>query len=267
MPEFDLNLIVYGLAVGLAAGLIGGMLAGLAGVGGGLVYVPLFYALMPDIDKGISMHVFASMVAIVITGLFSARAHWRLQHVNIPGLTQLLPGLIIGAALGLWSTLHIDEIWVLLCLSLLNAWVAYDYGKRIKPAKSEAPSLHLLSGPIGYISGFLGIGGGTMLVPLLRRHIKLRLAVGTSAVAGAVMAASAVTINVTLETSWQLQFSAHREFLLSAWLGILLILPASSTWAAALHTSVAELSLRMILKSIFIALSAGLFIAALLAGL
>jgi len=266
LAEFDISLLLYGLAFGLGAGAIGGSLAGLAGVGGGLVYVPLFYALMPHAGEGISIHVFASMVAIIITGFFSARAHWRLGHVDRGRLTQLLPGLIIGAAIGLWSTLQIPEIWVLLGLALLNAWVAYDYGNESRDTSSTSPSLYLLSGPIGYISGLLGIGGGTMLVPLLRRHNSLRHAVGTSAVCGFVMTTAAVTMNVTMEANWHEMVLSHWQFLLPAWLGLLLVMPASSAWAAGLHASVSDQTLRLILKSIFIFLSAGLFSAAFLAG-
>ncbi len=265
MLEFDPSLLIYGLAVGVGAGVIGGVLAGLAGVGGGLVYVPLFYALMPHVHEGIGIHVFASMVAIVITGFFSARAHWRLQHVDKSKLIQLLPGLIIGAALGLWSTLQMPESWVLLGLALLNAWVAYDYGKTVRQTRMKAPSLHALSGPIGYISGLLGIGGGTMLVPLLRRHVSLRQAVGTSAVCGAVMAASAVLLNLTMEGNWHELIMTQWPFLFAAWLGILLVIPVSSAWAAGLHTSVADDSLRLILKTVFVLLSAGLFSAAFMA--
>jgi len=104
MPEFDLYLLGYGLLVGLFAGAMGGMLAGLAGLGGGLIYVPVFYALMPEGPGAVSTPVMASMGAIVFTGFFSARVHWRLGHVDMNSFKQLVPGLILGAALGLWLT-------------------------------------------------------------------------------------------------------------------------------------------------------------------
>jgi len=66
----DPSLLIYGLLIGIGAGLLGGILAGLAGVGGGLIYVPLFYALMPGGGEGMSIHIFASLVAVVITGFF-----------------------------------------------------------------------------------------------------------------------------------------------------------------------------------------------------
>ncbi len=264
MPELDFSLALYGLAVGLGAGLLGGLMAGLAGVGGGLIYVPMFYALMPNQSDSMSAYIFASLVAIIITGFFSSRSHWRLGHVDQASMRLLLPGLMIGAGLGLWSTLHVPSTWILFALAALNAWVAFDYSLALKSTSQPISSISLLSGPIGYISGLLGIGGGTMLVPLLRRSLSLRQAVGTSAICGLGMALAAVAINIALETSWYHILSNQWMFLGAAWLGIMIILPRSVSYAAQMHERMSEASLRFVLKAMFICLSIALFIAALL---
>ena len=259
MFEIDPSLL-YGLAVGLAAG----ALAGLAGVGGGLIYMPLFYAAMPKAVEGVAAPVFASLVAVAITGFFSTRAHWRLGHIDRNAAMRLLPGLMIGAGLGLWSTLRLPAAWVLLALAALDAWIAFDYGREVKPASARRLSLAWFSGPIGFVSGALGIGGGTMLTPLLRRFAALRFAVGTSAMCGLMMALGAIAINMLLEQRWRYELGDQLWFLSGAWLGIGLILPKSSGWSARLHHSAPESILRPALKAVFASLSTALLLAAML---
>ncbi|MDQ6959984.1 MAG: sulfite exporter TauE/SafE family protein [Mariprofundaceae bacterium] len=262
MIEFDAYLLAYGLLAGLLTGTAGGLLAGLAGLGGGLIYVPVFYALMPGEAGTISAPVMASMGAIIFTGFFSTRVHWRLGHVDIAAFRQLIPGLVLGASLGLWLTLKIPEAVVLAGLALLDGWIAWDYGRDVRPGGiTSLPELY--AGPIGYISGMLGIGGGTMLVPLLRRSLPLRQAVGTSALCGMVMAASAVIINLLLESGWRTVLGHRILFLAGAWLGILLMLPRATHWGAALHDMLSEEMIRLSLKILFTTLSGGLLVATL----
>jgi len=265
MPEIDLSLLLYGLAAGLVAGAVAGSLAGFAGVGGGLIYLPLFYVCMPHGQaEGVALQVFASLIAVIITGFFSVRAHWRLGHIDPLAARQLLPGLIIGAGLGLWCTLRLPGAWVLLSLAGLDAWVAFDYGRKPGQLLPGQASLILLSGPIGFVSGVMGIGGGAMLAPLLRRFVALRFAVGTSAMCGLMMALGAVASNILLEDSWRDVLASELSFLVGAWLGIGLILPRSAGWSARLHAMAPEHTLRLMLKAVFASMSAALLMAAML---
>ncbi|MDQ6987496.1 MAG: TSUP family transporter [Mariprofundaceae bacterium] len=274
MGEGDLLLLFSGLTAGLLGGALGGALAGLAGIGGGLIYVPIFYAFLSHNLSNSSPHnashqesamavaVFASMLAIVATGFASARTHWRLGHIDAACCQKLLPGLIIGAAFGLMLTLHVSAALVLAGLALLDGWLAWDYGRIVK-SRPESTPLGLASVPIGYLSGSLGIGGGTMLVPLLRRALPLRIAVGTSAFCGMLMVFSALLLNLLLVDDWLRLLQTPMFFLLGAAIGLALTLPLVSAWAARLHVRMDETNMRLLLRLLFILLAAVLALAAL----
>ncbi len=253
--EWDISLLLYALGVGLCAGVLAGFMAGVAGVGGGLIYVPVFYLLMPSIEGstegGMALTIFSSMVAIALTAGFSARSHWRLGHVNIKLLYYLWPGLLLGASLGLWSALTLPELWILLALAALNAWVAYDYGGALSVDSKHNGILIFLGLPIGYISGVLGIAGGTMLVPLLRRFLSLKDAVGTSAICGFIMVSFAVFLNVLVESGWQELLQGQWLFLSATWAGLLFTMPFAARASAGWHDKLQERHLRMILKATF----------------
>jgi len=245
---------------------LGGALAGLAGVGGGLVYVPLFYALMPQPagTGALSAPVMASLGAVAVTGLMSARAHARLGHVRADIARLLLPGLAAGAALGLWSALHVPGTVLLLGLALLDAAVASDYGRAVHNRNTPGPvATALAAAPIGLVSGLLGIGGGTMLTPLLRRFLPLREAVGTSALCGTLMAMTAVAINLALEDGWRALLGPLAPWLAGAWLGVGLAMPRAVNASARLHARLNEGTVRLMLRLLFASLAAAFFATAL----
>lgn len=258
--------LLLGLACGLLTGAVAGSLAGFAGIGGGLIYVPVFLLVLPHDDGTLSLQIFASLVAVTMTGFFSARAHWRLNHVRTDMLMRWLPALVAGCAFGLWTTLHIHESLLLAALAALNFWVAQDYIRSKQASVSAGASrwLKVLPLPIGYVSGSLGIGGGTMLVPLFRRWVSLREAVGTSSACGMAMAAMAVAVNLIAERSWDNVVLHHLPMLAGIWLGLLLIVPAASSKAAAFHDHVDETTLRYMLGIVFAVVGALLLMRSLL---
>ena len=257
-----LTLACYGLAAGAIGGWIGGSLAGLAGIGGGLVYVPVFFMFLKPAGFDISLAVFFSMLGVAATGLASSRAHWRLGHIDDDASKRLLPGLMLGACLGLMLTLHLPEATVLGGLALLDFWVAWDCSRTVRPVSGAVP-LMLASLPIGYVSGSLGIGGGTMLTPLLRRVVPLRMAVGTSSFCGMLMAMAAVVLNLLLEHDWLQPLQRAWPFPAGAALGLFAALPAATRWSARLHAHMPESTLRPLLGSVFFLLAVLLTLAAL----
>jgi hypothetical protein len=103
-----------------------------------------------------------------------------------------------------------------------------------------------------------------MLVPLIRRSLPLRKAVGTSAFCGVLMASFGVGLNLLFEPSWKLPMQEKLMFILGSLTGILLILPKATGWSANLHVMMTEHQIRLALKVLFVCLSALLFLEAMM---
>ena len=123
------GLWLLGLAVALAAtGLVAGVMAGLLGVGGGIVIVPVLYHLFTllGIDESVRMHVTVgtSLATIIPTSIMSSRAHRRKGSLNMDLIRSLMPGVVVGVALGSVASRFLDGsvlTAVFACVALLVA--------------------------------------------------------------------------------------------------------------------------------------------------
>lgn len=192
--------LLFAIPVGAAAG----VLAGLFGIGGGLILVTALIWLLPQL--GVPgphlMHVAlaSSLGAIVLTAASSARSHYQRGAILWPSLMRLVPGMLLGGVLGAQiagslSASHLQ--WGVILFCLVAAWEMWRPKRnQAEPDGGEIPTQWPLipSGAvIGMISALVGIGGGSMTVPLLIHFgAKPVRAVGTSAACGLPIAIAAV---------------------------------------------------------------------------
>lgn len=178
-------------------GLVAGVLAGLLGIGGGLVIIVALAWMLPlfGIPPEASMHaaLASSLASIVLTGLSSARAHARRGSVLWPTVAWLVPGMLLGGWLGSDLAVALDGTalrWIVAGYCLVAAW-QIGFGRTRAPADGSgvAPPrgwpLTVAGTGIGALSAVVGIGGGSMTVPLLVwRGVQPVRAVGTSSACG-----------------------------------------------------------------------------------
>lgn len=190
----------------LALGAIAGVLAGLLGVGGGLVLVAALAWLLPTlgIPQEAAMHaaLASSLASIVLTASASARAHARRGSVLWPTVAWMVPGLLIGGWLGSGIAVRVDDDalryivagYCFLAAMQLLLGRARNGGDGDAVAPPRGLAMSIAGTVIGAVSAVVGIGGGSMTVPLLVwRGIAPVRAVGTSSACGiAIGLASAV---------------------------------------------------------------------------
>ncbi|ETW13155.1 hypothetical protein ATO8_08086 [Roseivivax marinus] len=181
---------------------VAGILAGLLGVGGGIVLVPvLFWILsLTDFPSEIAMHmaVATSLATICFTSVSSARAHHKRGAVD-KGLLRLWgPWIAAGALLGGLASRLFEADGLKAVFGGLALLVAINMAVPKTLVISEAmPRSRAVNAGLSLVTGFLsalmGIGGGTLSVPLLSAFsVKTRRAVGTAAAFGFLIAVPAV---------------------------------------------------------------------------
>ncbi|MDH5483643.1 MAG: sulfite exporter TauE/SafE family protein [Gammaproteobacteria bacterium] len=194
MPGLDSYLLIY-----LAVGAIAGLSAGLLGIGGGLVIVPALAIVFQHqgIPPGIIMPLAlgTSLSTIVFTSIASIRSHQQHRAIIWPLVRQLTPGILLGAWLGSWLAVQIDNNGLKLLFALFEIGVALHLLLDKQPhGHSPLPgrlTTSLAGGIIGGLSSLLGIGGGTLTVPFLSWHkVLLRKAIASSAACGLPIALS-----------------------------------------------------------------------------
>lgn len=187
-----------GLVVALLmTGIVAGILAGLLGVGGGIVIVPVLFHLfgLLGIDESVRMHlaVGTSLATIIPTSIMSARSHRRRGSLDKAVLGRLVPGVLAGVLIGsLLSGVFSGAVLtgVFATVAILVAINMAIPGSRVALG-SQLPGrigTAVLGTGIGGLSTLMGIGGGTLSVPLLNAFsTPMHVAVGTGAALGVVI--------------------------------------------------------------------------------
>ena len=181
----------------LLIGVPSGLLAGLLGVGGGLIIVPALLGLfalngLPLLGQS-HLAIGSSLGVIILTSMASIRMHHQRASVDWQLLQRLAPGLLLGALLG-------AQVASLLSGDLLRKlFGGFEILVGVHLLWSRPPTMsqdivsqqwiRWASWPIGSLSSLVGIGGGTLTVPLLYYcRFPLTVAIGTSSAAGMLIA-------------------------------------------------------------------------------
>ena len=182
----------------IITGAFAGILAGLLGVGGGIVIVPVLYFVLQaaGVSPATAMLVATatSLLTIVPTSISSIRAHHKRGNVDWLLVKRWWPFMLIGVVLGSTFALHAKGTAASMVFGVVALLVAINMLFRAKasPIAQQLPSMKgqgLMAGFIGFFSVIMGVGGGTVGVPLLTAcNYSPHRAVGTASVFGMLIA-------------------------------------------------------------------------------
>lgn len=191
----DLLLLAAGL---LATGIVAGILSGLLGVGGGIVIVPVLYHIFTGlgVDEAVRMHVAVgtSLATIIPTSVSSSRAHRRKGSIDDALLKSWVPSVLTGVVIAtLWGTQAkgwvLTAVFAVVALAVAANMTLRREGWTLTGHLPTGWIRHALGATIGSLSALMGIGGGTLSVPILSAcSYPIHRAVGTASALGLVIA-------------------------------------------------------------------------------
>lgn len=169
------ELILHGTIYAIA-GAFAGLMSGILGIGGGIVVVPALLYIFEhsrDMPQNITMHLAAgtALAVMMFTSQSSIRSHLRLGEVLWQVFQRLWPGIVIGVIAGAVLASFIATRWLEIFFGLFLLAVAGKMlmGVAVKEGRGFPRNWinALVSFIIGFKSGLLGVGGGTLIIPYL----------------------------------------------------------------------------------------------------
>ncbi|HRP97103.1 MAG TPA: sulfite exporter TauE/SafE family protein [Rhodocyclaceae bacterium] len=182
------QLILY-----VATGAVIGVIAGLMGIGGGIVVVPVLTLIFTTLhfphEHLLHLALGTSLATILFTSVSSVRAHHVRGAVNWDVVKQLTPGVLIGTLAGTWVAAQLTTPMLKSIFIVFAYYVAVQMLLNVKPKPTRqlpaSGGLLVAGHAVGGFSSLVGIGGGTVLVPLMTMcNVAMHTAVGTAAAVG-----------------------------------------------------------------------------------
>jgi len=203
-------------AASLALGGCVGLILGLTGAGGAIMAVPL---LVFGLHLQVAQAAPIALLAVGLSAALGAVLGLRKGQVRYRAAGFMAITGIIVSPLGLWAARRVPNAplaIIFACVLGMVAWRMWTQGARPAAAASDAPRMppcrlnagtgrlrwtapcaRALTGTgviAGLLSGLLGVGGGFVIVPALRRatDLPMQAIVGTSLAVIALVSASGV---------------------------------------------------------------------------
>ena len=158
----------------------------MVGLGGGLIFAPLFILLQFPVSTAVSASLFLNGIAALSAAINYYRKRMIDLHIGLP----LIISSSLFAPLGAYTTskVNLRVFTIVLAAVILMAAVRMLFSKKADSAEQTIGTTRKLIGGsiigmvIGFIGGLLGIGGGVFIVPLLIYVLKVptKIAAATS---------------------------------------------------------------------------------------
>jgi len=169
------------LLIVASSGLVAGVAGGLLGIGGSIIIIPALTILL-----GPNQHLYqaSSMIVNVVIAASALPRHLRGGAVRRDVVGRMLPAAIAAMLLGVAISDQLAAAALQIVFGVFLVWFGLTEIASLargtertddRPERTGWLTCSLMGATMGFLGGLLGIGGGVVVVPLLRRFARLPL--------------------------------------------------------------------------------------------
>ena len=194
LETLDQNQIIFFVTVMVVTAIPVGFFAGLFGIGGGLITVPVLFYIFDSLglDRSFIMHlaVGTSFAIIIPTTYISIITHIKFKAVDFDIVKSFGAFVVFGIILGTIFAVNLKTAYLILFFSVYTMLFAFYFlisKEKRNLVQNKMNMIHKVI--LGSLSGFfaapMGIGGGSINVPILKMFgYSINKAIGSSAAIG-----------------------------------------------------------------------------------
>jgi uncharacterized membrane protein YfcA len=155
-------------AIGIAAGIFGGLI----GLGGGLIMIPLLVSVL-KLDQCRAHG--TSLAALIFTGISGAITYGYHGQIDwtaaaalaVPAVFTVSAGARFADRLPGWKLKKVFGAFLIFCSALLLLKPLLADLLVVLPSYASIAALIVTGAVTGFLSGLMGVGGGTIMVPAM----------------------------------------------------------------------------------------------------
>ena len=203
---------LFQVLIFFSVGLVTGTASGLLGIGGGIIFVPALYFMLPELNVAQGALSYAAIATSLFAGSFSSSGaflnHLHSKNVKIKEALLLSLGSVISALIVPLFVVQIDPDILKYIFSVILLLVAGNMLINKNPEadfkiKLKLYYLTIFGLFVGAVSAISGLGGGILFVPILIYlfAFDIKLAIGTSTLVVALTMISSAISFATIDSS------------------------------------------------------------------
>lgn len=211
----DINGLIFTVVILIICGVVAGFLAGLLGIGGGVIFVPVLYFVFMSFfhipaDVAIVLATGTSLMCMIPTSISAAISQYKRGNTDLNIIKSWSPYMFIGVVVGSVIAAFYGGQWLAILFGVVMIINSINtlFRAKAKPFLDGLPKAiyqKIIAFSIACFSVMLGIGGGTLTVPILNAcNVEPHKSIGTSSAVSLFVCIPGVIVLLATSTTPQL---------------------------------------------------------------